>query len=236
MTKAETVEKASESESKPTLVEQARERVVDLAQRERKFYRRVLQAKKELGESEQAGDFQTAATLRAEISYLESGTAGRDERRQAILELHRLQAEEMQLKAASLLSQAAAKRLRTDEALATLKDHEGVEFIPKYRNDQMSSQQMESEAMSLQQNATQLLRTPVMEEARGINGMNADELVDDLLSRPEILGPSIAEIYKRTSDPQFKSKNARQRLRMHFTRAGIQALNGDGVVIGDRGR
>lgn len=216
---------------------EARARVVALAQRERDFYRRVLEAKKELSKAEQAGDFQTAVTLRAEISYLESGTAGRDERRQAIVELHRLQADDMQTVAAKLLSEAAAKRLRTDETLAALKDHEGVDFVPQYQSDQMTSQQMEAEALSLQQNAQQLLRGAIKEEAT-ISGMSGDELVDELLSRPEIFGPSLARIYERTSDRKFKSQTAGQRLKLYFTRAGNATfdLNGDGVVIGDRGR
>lgn len=232
MAKAATVEKSDATESKAptTAVDEAKARVVALAQRELAFYQRSREAKDELAEAERSGDFQKAAALRAEILYLESGTAGRDERRQAITDLRHLRAEGMLKEAARLRSEAASKRLRTDETLDALKEHEGVDFTP-HALARMSSQQMDVDAMNLEVQAKDMLRNGSITEQGNVYGMNADELVKALMDRPEIIGPPIASIYERASNPQFRSKTAGQRLRMEFTRIGIIELNGDGVVI-----
>lgn len=232
MAKAATVERSDATQSKPTptAVDEAKARVVALAQRELAFYQRSREVKDELAEAERSGDFQKAAALRAEILYLDSGIAGRDERRAAIIHLRQLQAEGMLKEAARLRSEAASKRLRTDETLAALKEHEGVDFTP-HALARSSSHQMDTDAMNLEGQAKDLLRDGSIKEQGVVTGYNADELVKALLSHPEIIGPSIASIYERASNPQFKSKTAGQRLRMEFTRIGIIDLNGDGVVI-----
>jgi uncharacterized small protein (DUF1192 family) len=235
VTKAATVEKVNENESNPTGVEQARAKVEGLARAEVDRYRQLAPKKRELFEAQQARDFKKAALLREEVEYLEDTESGRRERREAIGSLHLLQAQELEEKVAALTAEIGVRQARAKVLFAKLEEQEHVDFEremgTRYLDDRTITQQLQNDASAKTVRATFLRNTDVVDYGTA-TGHTADELIEDLMRIPEVLGPSIASIYERVKRAGRGSGKG-DYMRMQWLKSRIDELGWIGIFIPD---
>ncbi|HEV8535270.1 MAG TPA: hypothetical protein VGR87_06055 [Candidatus Limnocylindria bacterium] len=233
MTKASVVEPKEDLSS---AVSEARTKVSALARAEVDRYRQLRPKKQEQLSARNAGDFKKAAELAEEVQYLENPDGLREERRAAIVALHLLQAQELENKAADLRLEVNERELKTKSLLAQLEDQENVELRQKYLGDRSITRGLASDADSMTHRAIRLRRESghgQVERHGKVSGQSVDDLIENLMRTPEIIGPSIAAIYERAAN--VKATGGRgQRLELVFYNSHIESLGWEGIIIGER--
>jgi hypothetical protein len=197
MTKVAT---APEVASPPSSIAAAQKLVEDLARDEVERYQRRAPTRAELFAAQQSEDFGKAAVLREKVEYLEDDQTGRQKRRAAILDLHRLKAEDLEQAAAVLEAEVTDRQAKVKTVVSQLEDLEGdVELRTRYFKDRTKTQDMATEAFAMKQEARRLRQNlksgSVLDYGRA-HGATADELVESLMQQPEMLGPTVASIYE----------------------------------------
>jgi len=223
----------------PASVAEAKAKVQALAQDEVDRYRRLGPKKQELFEAQQAQDFQKAAVIREEVEYLADAESGRQQRRAGIVHLHALQAAELEENATVLESEVADRKTQADTLYGKLEDLEGdIELRARYRSDRTRTRQLEDDAAAMRQKAQAIrhgLKSNSVLDYGCVHGMNAEELVDELLRLPEVMGPPIASIHDWVDRRKGLGKYG-QRMNMVWYGSRITELEWDGIILTEQAR
>lgn len=218
-------------------VEEARAKVKALARAEVDRYRQLAPKRKELFEAQQAKNFKKAAELREEVEYLQDDESGRKERREAIIALHLLQAQELEGKAAALRVEIEEREVKAKSLLAQLEDFENVELRHKHIDDRSVTRGLATDADSMALQARGLRRLVEHGEVKTtgrLSGYNVEELIEGLMRIPEVIGPSIAAIYEEVATRKIRPNTRGEHLELVFYGSRIDEFGWDGRPAGQR--